>query len=133
LNGNRLIAWAFAALEVGRSMIQMRGHTDQLDRQRDELHATVLPAGWRAAQDAWLTALAEMFVRATPAAASNALLVTRRTLDLLPPEPDIAVDAAALVRYRMRALLHFTELTLTDDTLGLGRPAQTHVANGVRT
>jgi len=132
----RLMAWAFAALEIGRSMILMRIHTEQLSRPpsqaRGEGHGepggenpmpTRLPPGWRAAQQAWLAALAEAFVAATPQALDNALTATRHALDLLPPEPDIAVDPSTLACYRMRALLHLTELALADDTLSVSRPA----------
>ncbi|WP_027209920.1 FUSC family protein [Burkholderia sp. WSM2232] len=136
LDRERLMAWAFAALEIGRAMILMRMHTEQLAgrlrQARGEGHGEAesggenrppLPPGWRAAQQAWLAALAEAFVVATPQAVDNARTATRRALDLLPPEPGIAVDANTLARYRMRALLHLTELTLTDDTLSVWRPA----------
>jgi len=134
LDRERLMAWAFAALEIGRSMILVRIHTEQLAgplRQArgegqgepgGENH-TPLPPGWRAAQQAWLAALAEAFVAATPQAVDNARAATRRALALLPPEPGIAVGASTLARYRMRALLHLTELTLADDTLAVWRPA----------
>ncbi|MDR8399962.1 MULTISPECIES: FUSC family protein [Paraburkholderia] len=116
---DRLIGWAFAALEIGRSMIQLRLDSEQL--------AASLPAGWPAEQDAWLAALADVFAAATPRAAERALAATRKALDLLPLGPNIAVDAQTLARYRMRALLHFTELTLRDDSLALwqasGAPA----------
>ncbi|MFM0397320.1 FUSC family protein [Paraburkholderia phytofirmans] len=108
---DHLIGWAFAALEIGRSMIQMRLDTERL--------GNALPAGWPAEQDAWLAALAEVFEAVTPQAAEAALAATRRALDRLPLGPNIAVDAETLTRYRMRALLHFTELTLRDDTLAL--------------
>jgi uncharacterized membrane protein YccC len=111
VNRDRLIGWAFAALEIGRSMIQMRMDTEAL--------GAALPAGWPVEQDAWLAALAEVFTAATPQAAANALTATRRALDFLPLGENIAVDTMTLTHYRMRALLHFTELTLRDDTLAL--------------
>jgi uncharacterized membrane protein YccC len=116
---DHLIGWAFAALEIGRSMIQVRLDSERL--------AAILPAGWPAEQDAWLGALADVFVDATPQAAERALIATRRALDLLPLGPNIAVDAQTLARYRMRALLHFTELTLRDESLALWQ------TSGVRT
>ncbi|MGF6773737.1 putative membrane protein YccC [Paraburkholderia sp. GAS199] len=108
---DHLIGWAFAALEIGRSMIQVRLDTEEL--------GATLPAQWPAQQDAWLAALADVFDAATPEAAQNALRATRRALDVLPLGPNIAVDGTTLTRYRMRALLHFTELTLSDDSLAL--------------
>lgn len=108
---DHLIGWAFAALEIGRSMIQLRLDSEQL--------AATLPPGWPAEQEAWLAALADVFEAATPQAAERALAATRKALDLLPLGPNIAVDAPTLTRYRMRALLHFTELTLRDESLAL--------------
>ncbi|WP_144113912.1 FUSC family protein [Paraburkholderia sp. BCC1886] len=117
VNRDQLIGWAFAALEIGRSMIQIRLDTQEL--------GTTLPPGWSAAQDAWLAALAEVFAAATPQAAEAALAATRRALDMLPLGENIAVDAMTLTRYRMRALLHFTELTLRDETLALWQQTET--------
>ncbi|MBB6106684.1 putative membrane protein YccC [Paraburkholderia bannensis] len=113
---DHLIGWAFAALEIGRSMIQVRLDTERL--------GNALPTGWAAEQDAWLAALAEVFEAVTPQAAEGALMATRRALDRLPLGPNIAVDAETLTRYRMRALLHFTELTLRDDTFALWQTRQ---------
>ena len=111
VNRDHLIGWAFAALEIGRSMIQVRLDTEEL--------GAALPAGWPKEQDAWLAALAQVFAAATPQSAEAALVATRRALDALPLGDYIAVDASTLTRYRMRALLHFTELTLHDETLAL--------------
>ncbi|RKE35734.1 putative membrane protein YccC [Paraburkholderia sp. BL23I1N1] len=108
---NHLIGWAFAALEIGRAMIQMRLDTEQL--------ADTLPAGWPDVQTAWLAALANVFAVVTPQAVDAALAATRRALDTLPFAQSLTVDATMLTRCRMRALLHFTELTLLDDTLSL--------------
>ncbi|RKF49906.1 FUSC family protein [Paraburkholderia fungorum] len=111
VNRDRLIGWAFAALEIGRSMIQMRLDTEQLGAS--------LPQGWLAEQEAWLAALGEVFSDATPQSAEKALAATRHALNMLPIGPDFAVDETTLKRYRMRALLHFTELTLCDESLAL--------------
>ncbi|MFM0356967.1 FUSC family protein [Paraburkholderia nemoris] len=112
---NHLIGWAFAALEIGRAMIQMRLDTEQLGER--------LPAGWLDAQTAWLAALADVFAAVTPQAADAALVATRRALDTLPFAQNSAVDATMLTHCRMRALLHFTELALLDDTLSLWQTA----------
>jgi uncharacterized membrane protein YccC len=114
---NHLIGWAFAALEIGRAMIQMRLDTEQL--------SDTLPTGWPAELDAWLSALAGAFAVASPQAAQGALTATRRALDMLPLGPNIAVDPMTLVHYRMRALLHFTTLTLCDETLVLWQSKET--------
>ncbi|MGF6933491.1 putative membrane protein YccC [Paraburkholderia sp. UCT70] len=119
VNRDHLIGWAFAALEIGRSMIQMRLDTQEI--------GAALPTGWPAEQDAWLAALAEVFTAATPQAAEGALTATRRALDMLPLGENIAVDAMTLTRYRMRALLHFTELTLRDETLALWQKPEVQV------
>ncbi|MGF6574822.1 putative membrane protein YccC [Paraburkholderia sp. GAS333] len=116
VNRDHLIGWAFAALEIGRSMIQTRMDTEAL--------GAALPTDWPAEQDAWLAALAQVFAAATPQAAEDALAATRRALDFLPLGENIAVDAMTLSRYRMRALLHFTELTLRDDTWVLWQTAE---------
>jgi Predicted membrane protein len=108
---NHLIGWAFAALEIGRAMIQMRLDTEQV--------AQTLPAGWPDVQTTWLAALADVFAFVTPHAADTALAATRQALDTLPLAQNITVDATMLTRCRMRAMLHFTELTLLDDTLPL--------------
>ncbi|PZR47612.1 FUSC family protein [Paraburkholderia fungorum] len=117
VNRNYLIGWAFAALEIGRAMIQMRLDTERL--------GNMLPTNWPDVQRTWLAALANVFAAATPQAAEGALAATRRALDTLPLAHTITVDATMLTRCRMRALLHFTELTLRDDTLSLWQSAET--------
>jgi uncharacterized membrane protein YccC len=117
VNRNYLIGWAFAALEIGRAMIQMRLDTERL--------GNILPTNWPDVQRTWLAALADVFAAATPQAAEGALAATRRALDALPLAHTITVDATMLTRCRMRALLHFTELTLRDDTLSLWQSAET--------
>ncbi|OXC72708.1 FUSC family protein [Caballeronia sordidicola] len=105
---NALIGWAFAALEIGRAMIQMRLDT--------ELLGDTLPLGWPEVQDAWLAALGDVFASAAPQAADAALAATRRAQEALSLAQNLTVDAAMLTRCRMRALLHFTEMALQDDT-----------------
>jgi uncharacterized membrane protein YccC len=112
---NNLIRWAFAALEIGRAMIQVRLDTEEL--------GSALPAGWRELQSAWLAALSNVFDTATPQAAGTALAAARRALAALPLPKDAAVSAQMLTRSRMRALLHFTELALQDETFPLRQPA----------
>ncbi|MDE1182134.1 FUSC family protein [Paraburkholderia sp.] len=122
VNRNTLIGWAFAALEIGRAMIQMRLDTAQ--------SGDALPSAWRAMQDDWLAALADVFDDATPARAQRALDATRRALDVLPcpadapDKPDAVLGGPLLMRFRMRALLHFTGLTLLDESLPLWQPLQ---------
>ncbi|MEM5329226.1 FUSC family protein [Paraburkholderia sp. JHI2823] len=115
----RMIAWAFAVLEAGRAMILMRLDTQQL--------GDALPARWADRLQAWLQALAELFEAPAPERTARALAATDEALAALPPGVDPganAQDAApadheALIRCRMQALLHFTELALRDDALAL--------------
>ncbi|MGG1948243.1 FUSC family protein [Trinickia sp. NRRL B-1857] len=114
-----MIAWAFAALEAGRAMILMRLETRQL--------GDALPAAWAGRLQAWLQALAELFEAPSPERARHALAATDEALAALPPSVDLGERAAgdtpadheALIRCRMQALLHFTELALRDDALAL--------------
>ncbi|WP_144149139.1 FUSC family protein [Paraburkholderia sp. BCC1884] len=112
---NHLIGWAFAALEIGRAMIQVRLDTEQL--------GAALPPAWAGAQQAWLAALANVFAESTQKSADIALAATQQALDVLSLAQNITVDATMLTRCRMRALLHITELTLQDGTLSLWRTA----------
>jgi uncharacterized membrane protein YccC len=116
---SRLIGWAFAALEIGRAMIQVRLDTAEL--------GDTLPAEWPAVQQAWLSATANVFAECSPHAADAARAATLQALEALPLAQNITVDAAMLTRCRMRALLHITELTLQDGTLSFwrngGKPA----------
>ncbi|MCP3724296.1 FUSC family protein [Paraburkholderia sp. CNPSo 3272] len=115
----RMIAWAFAVLEAGRAMILMRLDTQQL--------GDALPAAWADRLQAWLQALAELFDAPAPERARRALAATDEALAALPPgidpgpnaQGDAPADHEALIRCRMQALLHFTELALRDDALAL--------------
>ncbi|OAJ61103.1 FUSC family protein [Paraburkholderia ginsengiterrae] len=113
---NHLIGWAFAALEIGRAMIQIRLDTEQLGER--------LPEEWLDTQTAWLAALADVFAAVTPQAADAARVATRRALDVLPFAQHAEVDTAMLTHCRMRALLHFTDLALQDETLSLWQSAR---------
>jgi uncharacterized membrane protein YccC len=115
----RMIAWAFAVLEAGRAMILMRLDTAQL--------GDALPAAWGDRLQAWLQALAEWFEAPAPERAARALAATDEALAALPAGVDLGANARgdapadheALIRCRMQALLHFTELALRDDALAL--------------
>lgn len=126
-----LIQWAFAALEIGRAMVEVRLDTEQL--------GDTLPDGWPAAQRAWLTALADMFAAPSTQHHIHAIDATRHALHVLPVPvltpvdanndagegthaamyPDVRVDASLLTHCRMRALLHFTELILRQEASSL--------------
>lgn len=110
----RLVASAFAALEVGRAMIVIRQDTARM--------AAHLPNHWLTLQHAWLDAMAELFSIATPAArdrAMNATQQARRALPCIEPgDFDYATADAQSVK-RMRRLMYFTELMLKDETLPL--------------
>jgi hypothetical protein len=113
VNRAELIGWAFAALEIGRAMIQVRMDTERL--------GAMLPAGWQAMQADWLAAIAGVFDEVTPQSTGTALAVTRQALAAVPLQQSIGMDPKTLTRFRLRALLHFTEMTLEDKTLPLWR------------
>ncbi|MGC1550036.1 MAG: FUSC family protein [Rhodanobacter sp.] len=106
-----LFGWAFAALEVGRAVIQLREDAARPDNN--------LPPGWESQQHEWLIAIAQLFEQVTPERHDRALRATRHALDMLPIPTRIEPSFPALSRFRMRALLHFTELSLLDETLPL--------------
>jgi uncharacterized membrane protein YccC len=116
LAGRRaLFGWAFAALQIGRTVIQLRE-----DAARPDID---LPAGWVAQQREWLLAIASLFEQVTRDRHARALQATRHALDLLPLPARIEPGHRSLSQFRMRALLHFTELSLLDETLPL-RPSK---------
>lgn len=104
-----LLGWAYAALEIGRAMIRLRADSRRLEGNH--------PDGWRAQQLEWQTAIAELFEHVTPAHHAKALQATRRATALLPAPVRIESGSSGYYYFRMRALLHFTELTLLDETL----------------
>lgn len=106
-----LFGWAFAALEIGRAVIQLR---EDAARPGSEL-----PPGWASQQHEWLIAIARLFEQVTPERHARALQATRHALAMLPMPTRIEPSFPALSRFRMRALLHFTELSLLDETLPL--------------
>jgi uncharacterized membrane protein YccC len=108
----RLVAAAFAALEVGRAMIAVREDSVRI--------AGSLPERWDADQRAWLAAMSDVIGKATPDARAHALRATesaQRTL--LVKRAEDAGDA--FVARRMQRLMHFSERMLKDDTLPLWR------------
>lgn len=117
----RLVASAFAALEVGRAMIVIRKDTERV--------AAWLPDGWRAVQDEWLDALADVFSAATTESrvrATNATLRAEQALARV--EPSVSTADSLLIK-RMRRLMRFSALMLGDDTLPLWQAA--NAAKGV--
>jgi uncharacterized membrane protein YccC len=118
-NREALVGWAFAGLEIGRAMIQTRMDTEQ--------EGAALPPAWRIAQRDWLDALAAVFDEATPGNVARSLEATRHAREVLPCSPDLAVGEPMLTRFRMRALLHLTEITLKDDRLPLRQPAESAI------
>ncbi|BCG03424.1 hypothetical protein PPGU19_079920 (plasmid) [Paraburkholderia sp. PGU19] len=116
----RLVASAFAALEVGRAMIAVRQDTARL--------AARLPNGWRTLQDEWLDAMADVFSAATSEARDRAMRATQQAKRALPHVDLDDTTAEALIVKRMRRLMHFTELMLKDDMLPLWQTSS--VANG---
>jgi uncharacterized membrane protein YccC len=117
----RLVASAFAALEVGRAMIVIRQDTARV--------AAHLPNDWRTLQHEWLDAMADVFSAATPEARDRAMSATQQAKRALPNVDLDDTTAEALIAKRMRRLMHFTELMLKDDTLPLWQASA--AANGV--
>ncbi|HWT37039.1 MAG TPA: FUSC family protein, partial [Paraburkholderia sp.] len=110
-----LIASAFAALEVGRAMIVIRKDTERV--------AALSSRSWRALQDEWLDALADLFSAATAESRARAMSATLRAEQALARvEPSAAASDSLLVR-RMRRLMRFSALMLSDDTLPLWQAA----------
>ena len=117
----RLVASAFAALEVGRAMIVIRKDTERV--------AAWLPDGWRAVQDEWLDALADVFSAATMESRVRATKATLRAEQALARvEPSVST-ADSLLMKRMLRLMRFSALMLGDDTLPLWQA--TNAAKGV--
>jgi uncharacterized membrane protein YccC len=107
----RLVASAFAALEVGRAMIVIRRDTARM--------AAHLPEGWHALEDEWLDAMADVFAAANSQARDRALQATEHAQRALALVEFDDASADALIAKRMRRLMHFTELILKDGTLPL--------------
>ncbi|WP_038579862.1 FUSC family protein [Dyella japonica] len=105
------LGWAFAALELGRAIIQIR-----MDGAN---FAASLPSEWPAAQYAWQTSIAALFDQVTPERHAQALASTRAALQAIPRRNFVDTSPGTLACFRMRALLHATELSLLDDTLPL--------------
>ncbi|EUC13897.1 UNVERIFIED_ORG: putative membrane protein YccC [Burkholderia sp. CF145] len=116
----RLVASAFAALEVGRAMIVIRQDTTRM--------AARLPNDWRTLQHEWLDAMADVFSATTPEARDRAMSATQQAKRALPNVDLDDTTAEALIAKRMRRLMHFTELMLKDDTLPLWQTSA--AANG---
>ncbi len=108
---DQLLGWAFTALEVGRAVIQLR--QDAMNPEAD------LPPSWPPLLHEWQGAIARLFEQVTPERHARALAATLHALQALPVPPAFTTSGVVTVRYRMRALLHATELTLLDETLPL--------------
>jgi uncharacterized membrane protein YccC len=108
---DQLLGWAFTSLEVGRAVIQVR--QDAMNHEAD------LPPTWPPLLWEWQSAIANLFEQVTPQRHARALEATVQALQALPVPPAFTASGAVTARYRMRALLHATELTLLDDTLPL--------------
>jgi hypothetical protein len=106
-----LLGWAFAALELGRAIIQIR--------MDSATYAAIMPPEWPAAQRTWKSAVAHLFDQVTPEYHANALTATREALRVLPPPDPMDTSPSVMVRLRMRALLHAAELSLLDEELPL--------------
>jgi uncharacterized membrane protein YccC len=104
----RMIAWAFAVLEVGQAMILMRLDALRLSER--------LPAAWRACLQTWLDALADLFDAPSAVRAKRAQDATDAALAALQSRDGvhIAPDSVEAIGFRMQALLQFTQFALLD-------------------
>ncbi len=108
---HQLMEWAFAALEMGRAVIQVRQTARDFSQD--------LPPDWSQVLRRWTEGVAALFERVTPEHHAEALAATRAVLEALPRRPQFAVDPATAANFRMRALLQASELSLMDDNLPL--------------
>ena len=108
---HQLMDWAFAALEMGRAVIQVR--------QTARAYPQDLPPDWAPVLRRWTDAVAALFERVTPEHHAHALVATRAVLDALPRRPQFDTDPAIAAGFRMRALLQAAELSLMDEHLPL--------------
>lgn len=104
-----LLDWAFAALEIGRAIAQVR--------QDSRDHHATLPRGWPAVQHAWQQATAALFESPSIERHAQALAATHAALAALPAPAVFEEAPDVLAQFRIRALLHATALSLTDETL----------------
>ncbi|WP_368759219.1 FUSC family protein [Pseudomonas aeruginosa] len=106
-----LLGWAFAALEVGRSVIRLR--------QEGAHWQHVLPEQWKPLERRWRKALANLFDKVNADHHRVALEAIREAIALLqvPARFDSSRQTVAL--YQIAALLRSIELSLMDDTLPL--------------
>lgn len=114
----RLLGWAFAALEGGRTVIQV---CESAERH----HGGWLPSGWTALQAALQAALAALFDEVTPQRHARALDATRAAIQALPAWDAHAQETPDTIdKLRIRAQLRSAELLLLDPSLPLN-PAWT--------
>jgi uncharacterized membrane protein YccC len=108
---HQLMDWAFAALEVGRAVIQVRQTARSFPQD--------LPPDWPNVLRRWTEAVAALFERVTPENHAEALAATQAALDALPRRPQFDSNPMIAAGFRMRALLQAVELSLRDDNLPL--------------
>jgi uncharacterized membrane protein YccC len=106
----QLLNWAFAALETGWSVIEVRMDGNRYCRE--------LP-GWPSVQRAWLDSIAKLFDAPTRQHYGEALNATRSAMDALPVPVVFDASVHTMARFRMWALLHAVELSLQDEVLPL--------------
>lgn len=112
-----LLGWAFASLEIGRVVIQLRSDS--------ALVMEALPEDWASLEREWQAAIASLFERVTRDRHDRALAATRAAAKALALPPRFDPESASKLVFRMRAYLHATELSLLDDTLPLNTAEET--------
>jgi uncharacterized membrane protein YccC len=104
----RLFGWAFAALEIGWGVIQVRVDGKQ--------YGSELP-GWSSVQHAWIGSIATLFEAPTQTHYEDALKATREAMEALPVPAVFDPSVHGMTRFRMWAMLHAVELSLQDEML----------------
>jgi uncharacterized membrane protein YccC len=109
----RLLGWAFAALEGGRTIIQV---CESASRHQ----GSWLPAGWTAIQTDLQASMARLFDDVTSERHARALAATRTAIQTLPGWDVHAEETASTIdKLRIRAQLRSAELLLLDPSLPL--------------
>ncbi|CAE6841222.1 FUSC family protein [Paraburkholderia domus] len=104
-----LFAWSFASIEIGRSIIELRGAGQD----------TSLPPGWAASESRVRAAVARMFATPSAPACDDAVQAVNDALSVLTAPKDRSTGEAPALYARLRAPLNFIRLSLLDNLVPL--------------
>ncbi|WP_225031211.1 FUSC family protein [Paraburkholderia sp. XV] len=108
-NEMQLIAAAFAALQIGRTVIHVRQGAEHAGDQ--------LPGDWEMIQHEWLDAISDMFSITSPEAKERAIFATRRAKHALLLLKRSDSPSSSFIASRMFFLFDFAEVILRDQSL----------------